>query len=188
MANKRDYKAEYERRKARATKRGFRSPREETQYQAVKKTREKKLTLYNYRQIQEAKRRKAAKLRERTKIQKTKELAARKARVLKRFGLTPELLNKLRRQNRAFGAKTKSPKLLYNLALDEDLNNWTEERIGYIKYYNEIFVNPKPLNGKGRRTVAARERSARLIEQWDLFADAQDIMEFVYAKEKRKAA
>jgi hypothetical protein len=183
MATKRNYQAEYERRKARATKRGYRSPREETQYQAAKKTREKKLTLYNYRQIQEAKRRKAAKLRERTKIQKSKELAARKARVLKRFSLTPEQLTKIRRQNRAYSSRVKSPKLLYNLALDEDLNNWTEERIGYIKYYNEIFVNPKP-----RRTVAAREKAARLIQQWDLFADAQDIMEFIYAKEKRKAA
>ena len=183
MANKRDYKAEYQRRKATAIKRGYRSPREETQYQAAKRTREKKLTLYNYRQIQEAKRRKAAKLRERTKIQKTKELATRKARVLKKFNLTPELLNKLRRQNRAYSSKVKSPKLLYNLALDEDLNNWTEERIGYIKYYNEIFVNPKP-----RRTIAQREKAARLIEKWDLFADAQDLMEFIYAKEKRKAA
>ena len=170
MANKRDYKAEYQRRKATAIKRGYRSPREETQYQAAKRTREKKLTLYNYRQIQEAKRRKAAKLRERTKIQKTKELATRKARVLKKFNLTPELLNKLRRQNRAYSSKVKSP-------------NWTEERIGYIKYYNEIFVNPKP-----RRTIAQREKAARLIEKWDLFADAQDLMEFIYAKEKRKAA
>jgi len=183
MATPRNYKAEYERRKARATKRGFRSPREETQYQAVKRTREKKLTLYNYRQIQEAKRRKAAKDRERNKIRKTVELAKAKARVLKKFGLTPESLNKIRRQNRAYSSKTKSPRLLYNLALDEDLNNWTEERIGYIKYYNEIFVNPKP-----RRTVAQREKAAQLIERWDLFADYQEIMDYAYAKERRKAA
>lgn len=182
MATKRNYQAEYERRKARATARGYRSPREETQYQAAKKSREKKLTLYNYRQIQEAKRRKAAKLRERNKIQKTKKLAASKARVLKRFGLTPELLNKLRRQNRAYGSRVKSPRLLYNLALDEDLNNWTPERIGYIKYYNEVFVNPKP-----RRTVAQREKAARLIEQWDLFADYQEIMDYAYSKERRAA-
>jgi len=182
MASKRDYKAEYERRKARALTRGYRSPREETQYQAAKKSRQKKLTLYNYRQIQEAKRRKAAKERERTKIRKTTQLAQAKNRVLKKFGLTPETLNKLRRQNRAYSSRVKSPRLLYNLALDEDLNNWTEERIGYIKYYNEVFVNPKP-----RRTVAQREKAARLIERWDLFADYQEIMDYAYSKERRAA-
>jgi len=183
MATKRDYKAEYARRKARAVKRGYRSPREETQYQAAKKTRQKKLTLYNFRQIQEAKRRKAAALRAKTKVRKTNELAKAKARVLKQFKLTPESLNKLRRQNRAYSSRVKSPRLLYNLALDEDLNNWTAERIGYIKYYNEVFVNPKP-----RRTVAQREAAARLIEKWDLFADYQEIMDYAYAKERRKAA
>jgi hypothetical protein len=188
MATKRDYKAEYARRKERAVQRGYRSPREETQYQALKKTRQKKLTLYNFRQIQEAKRRKAAALRAKTKIRKTTELAKAKARVLKQFKLTPELLNKLRRQNRAFSAKTKNPKLLYNLALDEDLNNWSAERIGYIKYYNQVFVNPKPLKNN-RRSAAERENANRLINKWDLFADQQDIMEFIYAKEsKRKVA
>lgn len=181
MATKRNYQAEYQRRKERAASRGFRSPREETQYRAVKKTRTKKLTLYNYRQIVEAKRRKAAKERQKVKIRKTRELAAAKNRVLKRFNLTPELLNKLRRQNRAFSAKTKSPRLLYNLALDEDLNNWSEERIGYIKYYNQVFVNPKP-----RRTVAAREAHQRLIEKWDLFADYQELLDYAYAKERKK--
>jgi hypothetical protein len=179
----RDYKAEYARRKAKATGKGFRSPREETQYRAVKKTRQKKLTLYNYRQIQEAKRRKAVKDRERNKVRVTRELQQRKARVLKKFRLTPESFSKIRRQNRAYSSKVKSPRLLYNLALDEDINNWTEERIGYIKYYNEVFVNPKP-----RRTVAQRERAAQLIEKWDLFADYQEIMDYAYAKERRKAA
>ena len=185
MATKRNYQAEYERRKARATKRGFRSPREETQYQAVKKTRTKKLTIYNYRQIQEAKRRKAAKERERTKIRRTVALEKAKTRVLKQFGLTQLELNKLRRQNRAYSAKAKSPRLFYNLALDEDVNNWTAERIGYIKYYNEIFVNPKP-----RRTVAAREKAQRLIEKYDLFSDYQEMFDFSGSPrdKKRRAA
>jgi hypothetical protein len=184
MAKQRNYKAEYERRKARATKRGFRSPREETKFQAVKKTRTKKLTIYNYRQIQEAKRRKAAKERELNKIRKTQALEKAKARVLKQFGLTQLELNKLRKQNRAYSLTAHSPRLFYNLALDEDINNWTAERIGYIKYYNEVFVNPKP-----RRTVAAREKAQKLIERWDLFSDYQEMFDFADSpKDKKRRA
>jgi hypothetical protein len=180
----RDYKAEYERRKARAQARGYRSPREETQYQRAKKTRTKKLTLYNYRQIQEAKRRRAAKERAKIKVKATKELAAAKARVLKKFGLTVVQLNKLRRQNRAYSLKTKSPRLLYNLALDEDVNNWAAERIGYIKNYNDVFVNPSP-----RLTYAQRKRAYDKIEQWDLFADYQELFDYSNSgHEKPKAA
>ena len=114
------------------------------------------------------------------KIKATKELAARKARTLKKFGLTVAQLNKLRRQNRDYSLKTKSPRLLYNLALDEDVNNWSNERIGYIKNYNDVFVNPS-----ARRTYAQRKRAYDKIEQWDLFSDYQEL--FDYSKSGHEA-
>ena len=184
MATNRDYKAEYERRKARASKRGYKSPREETQYQAAQRKREKKQSLNRYRQINETKRRKAAEERKRTKVKETEQLRQRKARVITKFGLKVTSLNRLREQNRNFSANTKSPRLLYNLALDQDVNNWSDQRIGYIRYYNEVFVNPKKL-----RTVADRQRQAQRIEKWDLFADYQEIFDFGKSgnDKKRKA-
>ena len=75
----------------------------------------------------------------------------------------------MRKQNKAFSAKTKSPKLIYNLDVDLDTQNYSDTRIGYIVGYNTVFVNPK--QNKNKRD---RERYARLIEKYRLFYDDQD--------------
>ena len=153
MARKpRDYQLEYERRRIRAEGRGFRSPREETQYKAAQKGREKKQTLVNYRRQQSAKLARYS-----------------KERILKKYKISEYRFNQMRKQNKAFSAKTKSPKLIYNLDVDLDTQNYSDTRIGYIVGYNTVFVNPK--QNKNKRD---RERYARLIEKYRLFYDDQD--------------
>lgn len=180
----RDYKAEYQKRLAKVKREGFTSPREKYEYNKAKKGRAKKLSLYNYRQSKLAQQRKKLRLKEKAKVAKTKATQSAKARALKKFRLTELEFQKLRRQNRAFhnNGKSKSPRLFYNLDLDADLNNWSDERVGYIKYYNEVFVNPKK-----NKTNATRNRYAKLIDQYNLFADQQEIIEGRYEGEKVSA-
>lgn len=179
----RDYRSEYERRLAKVKAEGFSSPKEKWLYNKAKKGRTKKLTLYNFRQQKIGLQNKKLKLKAKAKAQKVKNTQATKARVLKKFRLTEAEFSRLRRQNRAFNTKalTKgmSARRYYNTTLDADLNNWSEERVGYIKFYNEVFVNPKKT-----KTKAVRDRYAKLIDQWDLFADMQEIIEGRYEGEK----
>jgi hypothetical protein len=187
----RDYKAEYKRRAEKARREGFRSPREKVAYTKVKKSREKKLTLYNYRKSIEAARRKA-------KAQKSKTTATARARALKKVGVTLAQFNRIRAANRAFNnkliakiqasknGKGGSPRLLYNTELDNDYNNWTNERVGYIVYYYQVFVKPdtKKLARGGRQRENLVNKYSKLIEQFDLFADYQDLVPFKYAREQ----
>lgn len=177
----RDYKSEYQKRLAKVKREGFSSPREKWEYNKAKAGRQKKLTLYNYRQSKEAQKRKKIKIKEKAKLARTKQTQSAKARALKKFGLSETDFARLRRQNKAFSAKAKSPRLYYNTDLDADLNNWSDERVGYIKYYNEVFVNPKKNKSK-----ATRNRYAKLIDQFSLFADEQGIIEGIYEGEKIK--
>ena len=179
----RDYGLEYERRRIRAANRGFKSPAEETRYKRRAKTYKaegKKLTLYNYRQqnIAEAKRR---------KIAKTKTLAKAKQVGVRAFGLTPAQFDTMRKQNRAFDKRNKSPRLKYNLKLDRDVTNLSEDRIGYIVGYNTVFVNPQTKRYTGKRREAIVAKYLNLIEKYDLFADQQDLLEYAYAKESKAA-
>ena len=165
----RDYQLEYERRRIRAEARGFRSPREETQYKAAQKGREKKQTLVNYRRQQTAKL---------TRYSKTK--------ILKKYGISEYKLNQIRKQNRAFSLKEggNRPRLIYNLDVDIDTQNYSDERIGYIVNYNQVFVNPK--QNKNKRD---REKYARLIEKYKLFYDQQeqDVYHSTTGKERSAA-
>lgn len=167
----RNYKSEYEKRLAKVKAQGFSSPREKWQYNKATKGRSKKLSVYNFRQTKEAQKRKKLRIKEKAKAQKTKTTLANKVRVLKKFRLSEMEFAKLRRQNRAYSGKAKSPMLYYNTDLDADLNNWSEERVGYIKFYNEVFVNPKK-----NKTNAVRNRYAKLIDQYALFAEEQGIL------------
>lgn len=180
----RDYALEYERRRIRAQARGFRSPAEETRYKKAAKTAaaqgKKKLTVYNYRQqtIAEAKRRKIAKARTLTKAKQVG---------LKAFGITAKQFELMRKQNRAFDKKNKSPRLRYNLKLDREITNLSEERIGYIVGYNTVFVNPKTKQYTGKRREQIVNKYFDLIEKYDLFADQQDLLDYAYVKESRAA-
>jgi len=167
----RNYKSEYEKRLAKVKAQGFSSPREKWQYNKATQGRSKKLTLYNFRQTKEAQKRKHLRIKEKAKAQKVKSTLANKVRVLKKFRLTERDFAKLRRQNRAYTLKAKSPMLYYNTDLDADLNNWSEERVGYIKYYNEVFVNPQK-----KKTKAVRDKYKRVTDQYKLFAEEQGIL------------
>lgn len=175
----RDYKAEYKRRAEIARREGFTSPREKVAYTKVKKSRTKRLTIYNYRKSRDAARAKA-------KAQKTKTTATARARALKKFGVTLTQFNRIRAANRAFDKKTKTPRLLYNLQLDADYNNWTNERVGYIVYYYQVFVKPdtKKLAKNGRRRENLVNKYSKWIEEFNLFADYQDLVPFRYAREQ----
>ena len=164
----RDYQLEYERRRIRAEARGFRSPREETQYKAAQKGREKKQTVANYRRQQTAKLARYS-----------------KAKTLKKFGVTEYRFNQMRKQNRAFSLKNggNRPRLIYNLDVDLDTQNYSDTRVGYIVNYNLVFVNPK--QNKNKRD---RERYARLIEKYNLFYDMQDQDVYVSTSGKERTA
>lgn len=179
----RDYGLEYERRRIRAQNRGFRSPAEETRYKKAKKQNEaagKKLTLYNYRikNQAEAKKRKAAKT---ATLRKAKQVG------LKAFGITAPQFDRIRKENRAFNKKNKSPRLAYNLKLDRAITDLSEERIGYIIGYNTVFVNPKTKQYTGKRREQIVSKYLQLIEKYDLFADYQEILSYAYARESKVA-
>lgn len=180
----RDYALEYERRRIRAKARGFTSPAEETRYKRAAKQAaaqgKKKLTVYNYRQQNqaEARRRKAAKTRTLTKAKQVG---------LKAFGITAKQFEQIRKENRAFDKKNKSPRLRYNLKLDRAITDLSAERLGYIIGYNTVFVNPKTKNYTGKRREALVTKYLNLIEKYDLFADYQEILDYAYARESRAA-
>lgn len=187
MARKRDYALEYERRRIRAVNRGFTSPNEQTKYNRAKKAAEaagKKLTVYNFRKKHQAEIRRTAAKKTATRKAVKKQT---KYQTLKMFGISENRLNIMRRENRAFSRKTKSPKLAYDLKIDNQTNNFSEERIGYITGYNQVFVHPKTKNVTGKNREKLVGRYLKLIEDYGLFADLSDL-DYAYARERRVAA
>ena len=184
MATKRDYALEYERRRIRAAGKGFSSPREEYQYNAAKKRSQaagKKLTVYNFRQQKEAEL-KRQKIRNK-RIKKTLTVSS-----LKAFGVSAARFQTMRKENRAFSRATKSPRLKYNLKLDAAVNDLSEQRLGYIIYYNQVFVHPQTKNKTGRNRENLVNKYFDLIQKYDLFADFQDLLPYAYARESKAAA
>ena len=175
----RDYKAEYKRRAEKARREGFTSPREKVAYTRVKKSRTKRLTIYNYRKMRDAQRAKA-------KAERTKNTVGARTKIFKQYKITLDKFNKIRAANRAFDKKTKSPRLLYNLQLDADTNNWSNERVGYILGYYTVFVKPetKKLARGGKTRQNLVNKYNEVIESFDLFADYQDLTPFKYEREK----
>ena len=179
----RDYALEDERRRIRAQGRGFKSPREETTYKtAAKKYKAagKRLTVANFRSKQQAdiKKAKVSRSRQKVKAKETTKYAA-----LKEFRISENTFNRLRKENRAFSRKTNNPRLKYNLKLDGRTNEWNSDRVGYIVNYNRVFVNPKTKKVKGKAREKLVDLYGKLINQFDLFADFQELIIGRYAAE-----
>jgi hypothetical protein len=179
----RDYALEYERRRIRAQGRGFTSPRQESAYRkeaAEYKAQGKRLTVPNFKRKAEAqvKRAKITRRKQRVKAKETTKYAA-----LKAFGISENTFNRLRKENRAFSRKTNNPRLKYNLKLDERTSEWNTDRVGYIVNYNKVFVNPKTKKAKGKTREKLVEQYGKLINDYDLFADFQELIIGRYAGE-----
>ena len=91
----------------------------------------------------------------------------------------------MRRENRAFSRKTGSPKLKYDLSVDNRTQDFSEERVGYITGYNQVFVHPKTKNVTGKNREKLVDRYLKLIEDYGLFADLKE--EYAYAREAKAA-
>jgi hypothetical protein len=178
---KRDYALEYERRRIRAQARGFSSPAEQTRYKKAKAANEafgKKLTVYNFRQQQAAQQKKRA---TQTKQAKLKFLGT--PTNLRKFGVSEKTFNRMRAENRKFDREKAWGKILYKLDVDKDVNNYSEDRIGYIVGYNQVFVHPKTKQLKGKARMAQVRAYEKLTQKYDLLNDELEIIAGRYARE-----
>lgn len=118
---KRDYKAEYARRKARAQQEGFSGPSQKTRYN---------------RQARAAR----ARGEQPTPVSEFQKVAT-----LTRFGISEQRFNEMRKANRAHqpegGAKA-SRIQHYNLGLDRKTKDFSMGRVGYIVSYYYAVTNP----------------------------------------------
>lgn len=183
MATKRqrDYGLEYERRRIRAQARGFSSPAEQTRYNKAKAANEafgKKLTVYNFRQ-KEAAQKKAA--RTRTKQAKLKFIGTQAN--LRKFNISEKTFNRIRAENRKFDREKAWGKIQYKLDVDRDINNYSEDRIGYIVGYNQVFVHPKTKQLTGKARMAQVKAYEKLTQKYDLLNDEIEIIAGRYARE-----
>lgn len=152
---KRDYKAEYAARKLRAIAAGFTSPRT----QRTARERERGTTAFS-----RAEERARAELRAREEgflsvadrrkwraYSKEHPRASRaaweKRRILEYFGITEKRFNEIRRENRQYsdhyGALHFTAIYEYDEDIDADVNNWSEQRVGYIISFHAAVVDPK---------------------------------------------
>lgn len=153
---KRDYKAEYQRRKARAQAEGFSGPSQRTRYN-----------------------REARASRERGESP-TPVSEFRKVSTLTRFGITEGRFNEMRRANRRHqpegGAKA-SKIQHYNLGLDRKTKDWSDGRVGYIISFYYAVANPntnfysispsrRHMYEGTARLAKWRERQARYLVQY----------------------
>lgn len=183
MANKRqrDYALEYERRRIRANARGFTSPNEQTKYNRAKNAAAKngkKLTVFNYRQKVQATQKKTAIT---NKKQKLKTIGT--PAVFRRFNISEKTFNRIRAENRKFDRERAWGKITYKLDVDRDLFNLSDERIGYIVGYNQVFVHPKTKQLKGKARMAQVKAYEKLTEKYDLLNDELEIITGRYARE-----
>lgn len=145
----RDYKAEYERRKARSQSRGYTSPRTEQNARRVAKGRPPR----DYAIERERQRIRAqgsgletvADYHAYMRAKKQGE-AAEKRWTLNYFGLSESKFNAMRRANRHYVNQYAQLQWTaintYDEARDKDVHNWSPMRVGYIKYFNEAIVDP----------------------------------------------
>lgn len=183
---KRDYALEYERRRIRANAAGFSSPAEATRYRRAAAAAEafgkKKLTLYNFRKQEKAQREKQA-----LKTKKAKLNFIGTPATLRKYGISEKTFNRIRAENRKFSREVAWGKILYKLDIDQDVNNYSADRIGYIMGYNQAFVHPKTKTLKGKARERQAEFYARMIQKYDLLNDEKEIIAGRYAKELRAA-
>lgn len=153
---KRDYKAEYARRKAKAQAEGFSGPSQKTRYN---------------RKAREA----VARGEEPTPVSEFRKVAT-----LTRFGVTEDRFNEMRRANRRHQPEG-SPKAKgiqkYNLGLDRKAKDWSDGRVGYIISYYYAVTNPdtnfwsispqrRHMYEGTARLAKWRERQARYLVQY----------------------
>ena len=170
----RNYSAEYQNRLAIARAAGFTSPREATAYRRAKKANTaagKKLTVYNFRQKKEAQQRARQKQQQKIKVVKQKQTLKQKTAILKKFRISEQQLNKMRRENRAYNKVNKIVRQNYDLKLDRAINDWSEERIGYITGYNEVFVHDKTKTLKGKAREKLIEKYEKIIAAYVIISD-----------------
>ena len=147
---KRDYKLERENQERRARGRGFVNARDQRAFRKsgmpVEKWRERKQL-------------------ERFKVG-TSKLDPKnpdKTKTLEHFGISESRFNKIRRENKLwaneYGMLQWSAINTYNVDVDRDVHNWSEQRVGYIIYFNKAIVNEKT-----NYQSLVDERGHRIIE------------------------
>jgi hypothetical protein len=145
----RDYKAEYERRKARSQARGYTSPRTEQNARRAARGRPAR----DYALERENQQRRAFNagldsVKEFQSYQRAKKQgeAAEKKWTLDYFGLTQSQFDRMRRANRHYTNQYAQLQWTaintYDLDRDKAVHDWSPMRVGYIKYFNEAIVNP----------------------------------------------
>lgn len=152
MARKRDYAAEYARRKARDIEAGTtpavrRKAREQAagkqrDYALEQERREIRSRGRGFTGLAEQRKYRAAGLPEEPKAIE----AWRRTNVLAKFGLTKREFDRIRTENRNFvnwyGRQHYNDINTYNMGFDQEIHNWTEERVGYIVSFHGAIVNP----------------------------------------------
>lgn len=152
MAAQRNYKAEYERRKANAKARGFTSPRTEGKARLASKGRTRDYAYERERAEQRAQHEgyfnaaQRRRLRKQSAEPKALELL-RRAEVLNYFGISYSAFERIRRANRQWSKQYAQLQWTaintYDIDRDRDVHNWSEQRVGYILSFHSAIVNPK---------------------------------------------
>lgn len=211
MVNKkaRDYKNEYARRKLAAIAKGYSSPK------GIEKERNERLgRLRNHaeeykRRVEIAKNFGFRNVKERQEFNKAVKtgkpldrLEFQKRKILQFFGISEKRFNEIRKENQQYhqewGLLNRPSIYIYDEGKDFDLDNWSEERVGYILAYNSAVVNSKTnfwsnqtkykrvkdANGKWRYIKEFERRNGKIItkanQYWYLvkYAQLMDAAEF----------
>lgn len=144
----RDYKAEYQRRKAAAQAKGFTSPRTEQNARLAQRGRKRDYALERERQRIRAEAVGVDSVADYRAYMKAKAQGeqAEKKWTLNYFGLSESQFNRMRRANRNYSNQYAQLQWTaintYDTFRDKDIHNWSPMRVGYIKYFNEAIVNP----------------------------------------------
>lgn len=151
---KRDYRAEYARRKAAAQAAGFTSPRTVRDYRARQAGRPRDFTREYQRAKEIAQDLGFRNIDERREFNRAKRAGKKvesgpfqKRKILKYFGVSEARFEQIRKENQAFhqewGMLNQPSIYIYDEGRDFDTDNWTEDRVGYILSYNSAVVNYK---------------------------------------------
>lgn len=152
MARKRDYAAEYAKRKARDQEQGTTPGRKRSaQRQATGKGRDYELE--RERRETRARGRGYSSLNEQTAYRRTggeESKSAieswRRTTILAKFGISKRQFDTMRRENRDYvtwyGRQHYSDINHYNISIDQDIHDWSEDRVGYVVSFHGAIVNP----------------------------------------------
>lgn len=147
----RDFRAEYARRKARDAAAGFSSPRaRRTQRERTQPTtafsRAEEYARANIRAKSEGFRN-AKERREYLKTPRRNRDKFQRDAILDYFGISLGRFNQIRRENRhwfdEYGMLQHSEINVYNMEIDEAVDDWSERRVGYIISFHAAVVNPR---------------------------------------------